>query len=271
MGKGGLYLMKPNILPLKSVRNPRDLGGYIGFNGRKLKFHRLLRTGKISNLSSADEQFLKKYGLKKIIDLRSPDECKLCPDVAIDGIKHYSMPLSDIDNTAGGQKDLKKAFEEYRHDQYAGFKMMCTRYHDHVYHKHAQQILSNIFQILLETKDGAVLFHCSEGKDRTGIVAMIVMYALGVDLETIRQDYLWSNYILNDYRYRRDCKFKEEGENDNFRANMRILGSVMDPFFDTALITIQKEFGGLDAYLENQLGIDSEKRDQLRELYLEKK
>ncbi len=50
-------MSNPVVLPLKTVRNPRDLGGYIGFNGRKIKSHRLLRTGKINGLSKHDEHF----------------------------------------------------------------------------------------------------------------------------------------------------------------------------------------------------------------------
>ena len=124
---------------------------------------------------------------------------------------------------------------------------------------------------MLNTKEGAVLYHCSEGKDRTGIVTMIILYILGVDLETIRQDYLFSNGMLDDYRARRDKYFKENGENLKFRANMRILGSVQDAFLDTALITIEEEYGGLDNYIEKQLKISPEMQEALRELYLEKK
>lgn len=272
MNEGRGEMNKPNILPLKTVRNPRDLGGYIGYEGRKIKSHRLLRTGNMSCISEHDAQFLRDYGLKKIIDLRSPLEDKKCPDKQIQGIKHYQFSMSDEDNTkGGGGHNIEKMLEEYRHDQYAGFRMMCNRYYDHVTKKHAQNTLHKIIELLANTSDGAILYHCSEGKDRTGMVTVVILYLLGVDLETIRQDYLYSNYMLNDYRARRDLKFVKEGENLTFRANMRILGSVSDAFLDTALITIEKEFGGLEEYVKNQLGVTPELRDTLRELYLEKK
>lgn len=261
----------PLVLPLKTVRNPRDLGGYVGFEGRKIKKGRLLRTGKMSHLSAHDRQFLENYGVSKVIDLRSPLEIKKSPDDHLAGVQHYNISLSDVDNTQGGQRDLKKAFAVYRQDQYAGFRMMCRRYHDHVAKKHAQYALHQILELLAATKEGAVIYHCSEGKDRTGIVTMVILYLLGVDLETIRQDYLYSNYLLNSYRAVRDRWFKETGENLKFRANMRILGSVEDAFLDTALITVEEDFGGLDNYLQNQVGVTPDLRDALRELYLEKK
>lgn len=262
--------MKPNVLALKSVRNPRDLGGYKGLDGRKIKMNRLLRTGKIHGLSEHDKDFLEKCGLKKIIDLRSKNERENCPDDQIAGVEHFDFALSETDNTKGGGKDTEETFQRYRVDQYAGFKMMCQRYYGHIHNEHAQHSVGKILEVLANNRQGAVLYHCSEGKDRTGIVTVIILYILGVDMETIRQDYLYSNYMLNDYRAKRDAMFKKNGENLTFRSNMRILGSVSDAFLDTALITIEKEFGGMDNFIEKQLGVTSELKEALQEIYLEK-
>lgn len=259
----------PVVLPLEKVRNPRDLGGYVGYHGRKIKMHRLIRSGKISNISKHDAQFLQDYGLAKIIDLRSPLECHKMPDSEIPGVEHFSISLSIDDNTNGGKKDLSQVFETYRHDQYAGFALMCDRYKAHVMKEHAQNSVHKILEVLANTKDGAVLYHCSEGKDRTGIVTVVILYLLGVDMETIRQDYLYSNYMLNDYRAKKDQMAKAAGENLCFRANMRILGSVSDAFLDTALIAIEKNYGGIDNYLEKEVGVTPELRESLRDLYLE--
>ena len=88
-------------------------------------------------------------------------------------------------------------------------------------------------------------------------------------METIRQDYLYSNYMLDGYRAKRDRIIQEKGGNLCLRANMRILGSVSDAFLDTSLIAIEKEFGGLDNYLREKIGLTPQLRDALRELYLE--
>lgn len=233
--------------------------------------NKLLRTGRIHDLSDHDKAFLEEYGLKKIIDLRSKDERENCPDDKITGTEHFDLALSETDNTKGGVKDTAETFKQYRVDQYAGFKMMCQRYYGHIHNEHAQHAIKKILEVLANNQDGAVLYHCSEGKDRTGIVTVIVLYILGVDMETIRQDYLYSNYMLNDYRAKRDAMFKKNGENLIFRSNMRMLGSVNDAFFDTALITIEKDFGGMDNFIEKQLGVTPELKEALREIYLEKR
>lgn len=265
-----ILMSDPVVLPIKSVRNPRDIGGYTGLLGRKVKKHRLLRTGNMSKIVPSDEQFLVDYGLKQIIDLRSPAECKQNPDQAIAGVKHYSCPLSVEDNTGGNGLDMRKEFAEYRRDQYAGFRMMCRRYHNHILTETAQHSFHHIIELIAQEDDGATLYHCSEGKDRTGLVTVILLYILGVDLEVIRQDYLYSNYLLNDYRASRDRQFKKAGENDRFRANMRVLGSVANAFFDTSLITVNENYGSLDSYIVNELAIDQDLQETIREKYLEK-
>ncbi|BDR59944.1 tyrosine-protein phosphatase [Lactobacillus xylocopicola] len=260
----------PLVLPVKSVRNPRDLGGYRGLNGRKIKLHRLLRTGNISRISPEDERYLLNYGLTKIIDLRSPAECRQNPDKALAGVDHYAYPLSVEDNTGGNGLDVSAEFAEYRRDQYAGLQMMCQRYRQHIIAEASQENMHRIINLLAQTNSGATLYHCSEGKDRTGLVTVMLLHILGVEREEIRRDYLYSNWMLNDYRAGRDQKFKQAGENDRFRANMRVLGSVANVFLDTSLITINENFGGLDTYIVNQLQLSEQVQEELRANYLEK-
>ncbi len=148
--------------------------------------------------------------------------------------------------------------------------MMCDHYRDHVIEIHDQETVRQVLKILSETDEGAVIFHCTEGKDRTGFVALFVLYILGVDLELIRQDYLASNEILTEYRAVRDKKFQEAGKSLTFRANMRILSSASDSLFDTILLTIEKEYGDLETYLRDVLNVTPELENKLRELYLER-
>ncbi|WEV40015.1 tyrosine-protein phosphatase [Lactobacillus sp. ESL0681] len=257
----------PVVLPVKSIRNPRDLGGYCGLNGRKVKRHRLLRTGSISAMTSADEQVLLDYGLTKVIDLRSSAERRVSPDRKIAGVEYFALPLSDKANS--GEKN-QQDMAEYRVDQYAGFRLMCDRYRNHILTSQAKQSFRQILQLIADTDRGAILYHCSEGKDRTGLVTVLILEILGVDLETIRQDYLFSNYMLNDYRAKREKQFVRAGENDKFRANMRILGTVSDAFLDSALITINENYGSIKQYIEQELGISSSLQSKIRNLYLEK-
>lgn len=262
--------MHSNLLPITTAINPRELGGLTGFNNRKIPMHRLLRTGDLSKMSPEDKQFLKNYGVVKIIDLRSKSESTSHPDPQIDGVQNISLPLSSEEGTLGGESNLSQEAKLYNENPHAAFKMMCDHYRDHVIAAHDQETVRQVLKILSETEKGAVIFHCTEGKDRTGFVALFVLYLLGVDLEVIRKDYLASNEILTEYRAARDKEFQEAGKGLTFRANMRVLSSASDSLFDTILLTIEKEYGDLETYVRDVLNVTSELEDKLRELYLEK-
>lgn len=260
---------KPNVLPFSSVPNARDLGGYIGADGRKIKMHRLLRTGKLNTISDQDMHGLIKYGLKEIVDLRSLEEVKNLADKPISGVVHVNDPVFAKDLTQANVT-IAKLNKAYDYDQYAGFKRMCLNYHEMISQPHAQRACTKLFERLAKVQDGAIIFHCSEGKDRTGMATVFLLTILGVDSEIIRQDYLYSNYLLNDYRAKRDKFAKEHGDNDILRANLRSLGSVANEYLDTALIEIDRDFNGMEAYLKNQLKVTSELKKTLQDLYLEK-
>ncbi|WP_290085284.1 tyrosine-protein phosphatase [Lactobacillus taiwanensis] len=262
--------MHSNLLPITTAINPRELGGFTGFNNHKIRMHRLLRTGDLSKMSPEDTQFLKNYGVVKIIDLRSKSESVSHPDPQIDGVQNISIPLSSEEGTLGGESNLTQEAKLYNENPHAAFKMMCDHYRDHVVAAHDQKTVRQVLKILSETEEGAIIFHCTEGKDRTGFVALFVLYILGVDLEVIRHDYLASNEILAEYRAVRDKRFKEAGKNLTFRANMRVLSSASDSLFDTILLTIEKEYGNLETYLRDVLNVTPELENKLRELYLER-
>ena len=262
--------MYSNLLPITTAINPRELGGLTGLNNRKIQMHRLLRTGDLSKMSLKDRQLLKDYGVVKIIDLRSKSESISHPDPQIDGIQNISLPLSSEEGTLGGENNLKQEAKSYNENPHAAFKMMCDHYRDHVIAAHDQETVRQVLKILSETEKGAVIFFFFLGKDRTGFVALFVLYILGVDLEVIRQDYLASNEILTEYRAARDKEFQEAGKGLTFRANMRVLSSASDSLFDTILLTIEKEYGDFETYVRDVLNVTSELEDKLRELYLEK-
>jgi protein-tyrosine phosphatase len=257
----------PNLLPTTSILNPRDLGGYTGADGRRILMHRLVRTGTLAHISEQDKKFLAHYGVHTIIDLRYEQERQTAPDPVIDGIENLSCPLSSPDTTdISRMKELLGSFDT---DPCAALHIMRQNYIDHIRSSHDRQIIRDIITLLCESESGAVLWHCTEGKDRTGLVALFVLYLLGVDLETIRQDYLATNVVLTDYRARQDQRCVQAGKNFSYRANIRILSNADDIYLDAALFTIEQQFGGIDQYITRDLGITTEQRDRLRALYLE--
>lgn len=259
-------MIHPNVLPLASVRNPRDLGGYLGAKGRPIRSHRLLRTGRIDQLDRHDRALLQAAGLTTVIDLRTSKERAKTPDPHLPGVKHYNVSISGRE-VGQVSPEILKMHQRYSTDQYAGFKNMCLNYRDFVEQPHSWSAFRQFFEILT-VRPGAILFHCSEGKDRTGICTVFLLYLLGVNPDVIREDYLYSNYLLTDYRRRLNKKVKDKHGSLALLATTRSLASVANEYLDSALIAIEQEYGSLRRFLQVRVGITSLWQQQLQALFL---
>jgi protein-tyrosine phosphatase len=117
-------------------------------------------------------------------------------------------------------------------------------------------------QLLDEATDdpSPLVFHCTAGKDRTGIAAMLLLRALGVDAAVVEQDYLLTNE-----HYRRPPAHDDRIPDDA----LAVLWSVRPSFLHTALAHIQQDHGGLERYLESRMKLNAAARARLASAYLE--
>ncbi|QNQ82813.1 tyrosine-protein phosphatase [Lactobacillus sp. PV037] len=260
-------MIDPLILPLKKVPNARDLGNYSTQSGQRIKKQRLIRTGKLYKLPQSDVAFLEKYGVNQIIDLRSLREVKAEPDSKILAAKHLVIPIH-ARGDADVEERLAQLRSKYAEDQYAGFKKMCLQYRSSVLDKGAQAAFHKVLVALAENKSGATIFHCSEGKDRTGLVTFYLLFILGVDLEIIRQDYLFSNLMLDDYRAQMTKRVIANGGNFQLQAAIRSLGSVANEYLDTGIFLMKERWGSIQNYIRTALQITPDIEESLRNNYL---
>jgi protein-tyrosine phosphatase len=137
--------------------------------------------------------------------------------------------------------------EEHMKDTYRGFVRQNT-------HRFAE-----LFGHLLET-DAPLVFHCTAGKDRTGFGAALVLASLGVDESDIMRDYLLTNGRL---------KPPEPSRYGLTREVQEVLWRVQPEFLQAALEALEADYGGMEAYLREGLGLAEPERERLRELYLE--
>lgn len=260
-------MLKPRLLKITSVRNARELGGYVGWQGRPIKMGRLVRSGKLNRLSAKDAEYLRSYNLTTVIDLRTTGEIQREPDLLWPGVatQHISISSQEVGHVS---KDLVETKKRFASDQYAGFKHMCYLYREFITNEHSRQGLAQFLQAAAQSQQGALLFHCSEGKDRTGICAVLLLWALGVDWDTIREDYLYSNFLLADYRKGVEHAGQAKGESVEMTASMRSLASVANEYLDTALLTIRREYGPMASFFKKGLGLDQKFLENLRANYL---
>lgn len=260
-------MLKPRLLEVTSVRNARELSCYVGWQGRPIKKGRLVRSGKLNQLTDRDADYLRAYGLTTVVDLRTSGEIKREPDLLWPGVATQNISISSQE-VGHVSKDLVETKKCFASDQYAGFKHMCYLYREFITNEYSRQGLTSFLKAAAQNKKGAFLFHCSEGKDRTGICAVLLLWALGVDWDTIREDYLYSNFLLADYRKGVEHAGQAKGESVEMTASMRSLASVANEYLDTALLTIRHEYGTMASFFEKGLGLDQKFLAALRANYL---
>ena len=226
------------------------MNNFRDFGYPPLKQGLLFRGGELSQLSDEDRDllFIAK-NIKTIIDLRSPEECAEKADAAVPGVWNVNIPLLTI-------ADMSETVQGQFPDVLASYRRAVSR--------EKKPLWSKIFEVLLNSKDGAVFFHCTQGKDRTGLVAAIVLHALGVKEEAIFQDYLKTNENLSmPAEYQEYAKAMPEEISKLFRG----LFLVDESFLAEAFAEIERQCGSLDGFLKECCSLDEEKLVILRTKY----
>lgn len=160
-------------LPLEGVENCRELGGYATAEGQQTAWHTFLRSSDLTALTNEDILFLKQYGLKHVIDLRSADEIEKMPNplAARDFNSYSNIPLinSSVSNLVFSDAEFS----------------LGTLYINLL--EKSEGIVDVLKSIA--SQEGVTLFHCAAGKDRTGIIAMLLLGLADVTRKDIVTNY----------------------------------------------------------------------------------
>lgn len=247
------------ILNLEGAINLRELGGYPTADGTTIKYNKLLRSGDISNLTGKSLAYLKNYGLKYVVDFRSNDEQRTWADTTSDFYKIYSDPVYPL---KGNGDKLAGIINQ------GSFNYLGMIYQSVVLDTHGQAAYKLLFDLLLHNDQDkqALLFHCAAGKDRTGIGALLILKALGVDNETITKDYLLTNLMYENRQTIAKILNDKDGNQDVNQMNMTKadLESISSVFE-----AIDHYYGTFENYLDKALGIDKAKLARLKAIYTE--
>lgn len=175
-------------LPLCSIFNARELGGYATCDGRRTKTHRFLRTAATDVLTPGDRAALYDYGVRCVVDLRSVYEVETRPSrlAGYRDIAYFHVPMLDQMNSRNP--------EERKQHQPASVDDI---YRDLILG--SQTAFARALGIMAQHPHDCTLFHCSAGKDRTGLTAMFLLAIAGVDEATILQDYAVSETYLSSF------------------------------------------------------------------------
>ncbi len=263
-------------IEFEGLSNVRDLGGLMGYGGKRIKMGRVIRSDNLSPATDSDCEKLRRYGLKKIVDFRTEDEIKSSPDREISGTTWIKNPILRCLTTGITREEAKKPSSlaeillSFSCDLgERGKSWLASLYIPLVSDEFCLNGYRTFLDTLKDNREGAILYHCSAGKDRVGIGTLIFLSALGVSREDIIKDYLLTNESYASVIKEAQELGKERGVSQEILDTIEPLSGVDLSYINTALDTIDNTHGGMDSFLRNQLGLDEEYLNALRENYLE--
>ncbi len=254
-------------LPFEGGHNFRELGGYEADEGKHIKWGQIYRgipTWKLT--SEADRKLLDSLGLRLILDLRSEAEAAETPDYVPDGARLVRICGLCLEN--GKEVDFSP---EDRENLLKGMPDEGRRMADAMYERmlFGNKAYKELFRAL-EAGETPVLFHCSAGKDRTGVAAILILLALGASDKTIAEDFektnIWRRPELEAVWAEHAEEIAADPARKDFYLGVFGVHPESAPF---VLGIIRERYGSADAYLEAEYGLTPARLMRLRRMYLE--
>lgn len=255
-------------LAVQHAENMRELGGYQTKDGRTVAKQKLVRSATINLLSEEDKAYLADYGIRTVVDFRSPSEREDQPDQPIPTAENIALPIFPVKEkevSASPYEVMMKMQQGYSaHDQ------MLEVYRNFVTMPHIHKQYNQFFEILLknEQPEKSVLFHCTAGKDRTGFGAAMMLSALGVDQETIFADYLKTNRFLEKKIEEIKQQAKAAGVSEEMMYGIDDMMKAKSEYLQTSYQLIAEHYGDMAGYLKDGIGLGKQDIKDLQQLYL---
>ena len=262
-------------IPLEGPQNVRDLGGFVMSDGRRIRQGRLIRSCELARLTDNDKKVLvNEHHLCTIVDFRTELEKNQMPDPEMPGVDYLWIPVLDesmlgITKEEGADQDTVAQLSiQMKTGQLTTESFMKKLYRDIVLSRHAAEAYHRFFEILLNKAEGAVLWHCSAGKDRAGMAAMLVLTALGAPRELIIEDYLMVNVFLRENIEHNRRMIIEKTGDTSLADSMTGLFSVERTYAEYVFSVMEEQYGTAEAYLEKMIGVTLADCRKLKEMYL---
>ena len=248
------------------IDNFRDLGGITLTNGFVIRDNMIFRSGELTNLSDSDKAELDKLGIDYIFDLRSDEEVIYKPDYVPAGATYYNIAAARSRGKMVVQPDsVVKLIPVWLP---SGFSRGVFRLRfRHLYRKFPfdNPAYRKIFEVMDEGKK--FLFHCTAGKDRTGVASMLILLALGADLDTVKKDYMLSNFYRQESSKKYVEQFSQYKHYKKYRKILPMANNVEMGYFDTCYKKIIRKYGTVKNFLFKQYNIDEERISRWLQMY----
>jgi protein-tyrosine phosphatase len=238
-------------VPLEGASNFRDLGGYPTHDGRMVRWRQIFRSNHLGHLTASDIVVVRRLGVRCAFDFRGQHE-RVAAVCAVPDITVHSLPIEPTVVAA-----LRARLSTGHLGATDALAIMQESYRNYV--RHNTHSFRTLFAHLLQDRAPLVI-HCTAGKDRTGFACALLLHALGVPEDVISEDYLLTNRF-----YRRDPAAGTDLPEDVREA----IGSVHASYLTAGFDAVRADFGDLETYFEDGLGIGAPERAALQGRYLD--
>jgi len=257
------------------LTNTRDLGGIKTKDGKTIVHNKLYRGGMLVRATREELDQLLAIPITRVIDFRTPMETTDWPDPEIEGVEFINLaPIKDFQTGITREKNTDSTIQAIIKETITRDPMFTRNYFISFYQKlvdndYAMSQYSRFIRLLAEDRNGATLWHCTAGKDRAGAAAMIIEEVLGVDQDTILEDYMRTNeYLENDMQAFID-KMAPMASREIVEQPVRDFFGAREEYLRATINKIDSEYGGMESFIREKLGVDDELRNRLKAMYLE--
>ena len=186
-------LADERVVGLQGQPNFRDIGGYETRDGRKVQTGLIYRSGELPRLTDEDLEKLRVLGVKTVVNFLTPEEIEYRgKDRLPEGVREIILPITgeiaDVPDAAAQLVEARKT-GDFRQFPPA----FNTQVHEDLATGLADDQYKALFEILADESNYPLVYHCSHGVHRTGTATALLLHALNVPWETVREDYLLSN------------------------------------------------------------------------------
>ena len=252
-------------MELKDIRkehNFRELGGYVNKDGRIIRYGEFFRSGPLGKLSEEELAYVRSLHIRHVFDFRSDTEISELEDPLLPGAVYHA--INALTDSEGKPVDFSpKAIDQADFSDNKGGDFLEMMYGNLPFTKAYIEMFD-----VIKKKETPILFHCTAGKDRTGIAAVLILILLGVDEETALDDY----ELTNDYRTAAIDRFLKKmealiGNNDELRHALRGVEGVNRENAELSLQRIKDRYGDYETFFKAQYGIDEKMQAELVSYY----
>ncbi len=248
------------VIDLEGTTNTRDIGGYQTSELGTLRWRQIIRSENLSRLTASDFQKLEEIGLKTVIDLRTKKEHDRSPTVwqGENPPRFFHFPVGDANND--WFKAQRRMMKRNRFTEEQSLELMVEGYRMIV--EEGPPSYQKMMEVVLDQSNWPILIHCNAGKDRAGVAVTLILESLGVDRETIMEEFLLTNEIgrtekkaillsKESKKIGRGNKFGKGSSPSAWSPIVGVRAEMLEAFY----ASVDENYGSMDAFL-SELGVD---------------